>query len=290
MIRRAIELGVDPVEAIRMASLNPSEWFRLPHLGAIAPGRVANLVVFDDLAQPSARLVFSRGELVARDGGALPDVDWGDDLPADASLGHCVADWSRIDLSVPARSNRVRLIVHRQDQLVTDRDVVELASKDGQLMPDVSRDVLKMAVIERHRGTGQVGIGFISGIGLRRGAIAGTIAHDHHNLVVIGADDASMRVAGEQVTRMGGGLCVADAGRVVASLPLPIGGLMSDRPVAEVAERYDALVRAARDLGSPLADPFMAMSFMALEVIPSLKLTDLGLVDVDDFKRVELFV
>ena len=147
-----------------------------------------------------------------------------------------------------------------------------------------------MAVIERHHATGSMGLGFIQGIGLKRGAMAGTVAHDHHNLVVIGADDESMRLAAQAVADMGGGLVVVAGGAVQAALPLPVGGLMSDRPIAEVRAGYDALRAAAAALGSPLHDPFMAMSFMALEVIPKLKLTDRGLVDVEQFAPVELFV
>jgi adenine deaminase len=149
---------------------------------------------------------------------------------------------------------------------------------------------LKMAVIERHQATGNIGKGFIHGIGLKRGAIAGTVAHDHHNLVVIGADDASMRSAAEQVIAMGGGLVAVEGGQTLASLPLPIAGLMSDRPIAQVRGAIDELIGAAHQLGSSMHDPFMAMSFMALEVIPNLKLTDIGLVDVAAFQPVELFV
>jgi adenine deaminase len=150
--------------------------------------------------------------------------------------------------------------------------------------------VLKMAVIERHRRTGNVGLGFVQGFGLKRGAIAGTVAHDHHNLVCIGADDLSMQSAARAVAAMGGGLAVAVGESVVARLPLPVAGLMSDRPVAEVAAAYAAVVTAARGLGSPLHDPLMAMSFMALEVIPALKLTDCGLVDFEQFRIIDLFV
>jgi adenine deaminase len=160
----------------------------------------------------------------------------------------------------------------------------------GLAVADVGADVLKMAVIERHRGTGNVGVGFIQGFGLRRGAMAGTVAHDHHNLVMIGADDESMMTAGRTAAAIGGGLAVAVGDHVVARLPLPVGGLMSDRPIGDVAADYGRLVGAARELGSPLSDPFMAMSFMALEVIPALKLTDRGLVDVEQFRLVDLFV
>jgi adenine deaminase len=177
----------------------------------------------------------------------------------------------------------------RPNQLVTDTLTLPPKVCIDRVVSDVDRDILKLAVVERHRGSGSQGIGFIRGFGLKRGAIAGTIAHDHHNLVIIGVDDASMTAAAREVSRMGGGLAVADGDVIITRLALPVGGLMSDRPIEEVVERYDQLVAAAKMLGSTLDDPFMAMSFMALEVIPSLKLTDHGLVDVERFEVVDLF-
>jgi adenine deaminase len=173
---------------------------------------------------------------------------------------------------------------------VTEHRIEDAKVVDGYAVADPERDILKMAVIERHRATGNIGKGFIHGIGLRQGAIAGTVAHDHHNLVVIGADDASMMAAARAVEQIGGGLVAVDGSTVLARLPLPVAGLMSDRPIGEVREAMDGLLDATRQLGSDLHDPFMAMSFMALEVIPSLKLTDVGLVDVDRFEVVDLFV
>jgi adenine deaminase len=300
MLRRAIARGIDPIDAIRMATLNPAECYGLSHVGAIAPDRLANLIVFDDLRRPEPRLVFSRGESVA---------DWTPTAPAhagfgaesddpdssahqntsDGALGRCHVNWNSVNLTIPARSDRIRVIGCTPDQLVTQHRILPATKSAGQAIADPSRDLLKIAVIERHRGTGNVGLGFIQGIGLRRGAIAGTFAHDHHNLVTIGADDQSMLAAARAVTTMAGGLAVAAGERVLARLPLPIGGLMTDRPINEVAAAYADLLAAARDLGSPLPDPFMAMSFMALEVIPSLKLADRGLVDVEQFKIVDLF-
>ena len=147
-----------------------------------------------------------------------------------------------------------------------------------------------MAVVDRHKASGSMGLGFIQGFGLRRGAIAGTVAHDHHNLIVIGADDGSMTTAANAVAAMGGGLAVADGSEALATLPLPVAGLMSDQPLGTVRAQYDTLLDAAYEFGSLLRDPFMAMSFMALEVIPKLKLTDRGLVDVEAFDFVDLFI
>ena len=160
---------------------------------------------------------------------------------------------------------------------------------DGMAVSDVERDILKFVMIERHRASGNIGMGFIHGFGLRRGAIAGAVAHDHHNLAVIGVDDDSMRIAANAIIEMGGGLVAVDGEAILATLPLPIAGLMSEAPIEEVRAQYDRLIEAARALGSPLADPFMVMSFMGLEVIPKLKLTDLGLVDVERFQLIDLF-
>ena len=184
----------------------------------------------------------------------------------------------------------VRVIGSRPEQLITDSLAEMPRIVDGSIEADTTRDILKMAVIERHRGSNRAGLGLIKGFGLKRGALAGTVAHDHHNLVIIGCDDASMRTAARAVIEMKGGLAASDGATIHATLALPVAGLMSDCPIAEVRARYDDLLSAAKTLGATLPDPFMAMSFMALEVIPALKLTDLGLVDVTRFQRVELEV
>ncbi len=159
----------------------------------------------------------------------------------------------------------------------------------GLVQADLERDLLKLAVVERHRGTGNVGLGLVQGFGLQRGALASSVAHDSHNIIVVGADDHDMWTAVRHLTEIGGGLAVAVAGEIVADLPLPIAGLMSPQPVAAVASRHAAVTQAGRELGSTLPDPFMALSFLALPVIPALKLTDRGLVDVDRFDLVPLF-
>jgi adenine deaminase len=283
MVRRAIAGGVDPITAIRCATLNTAEWFRLDDRGAIAPGRLADLFVFDDLNAPVARRVFVRGVELGHRTGRTQTLD------ADISQT-CRFDPAKVELAISARGSRVRVIGLLADQLVTEHRTFDATVRDGQVVADPSRDLLKMAVIERHRGSGNVGLGFIHGIGLQRGAIAGTVAHDHHNLVVIGCDDESMMTAVRAVAEMCGGLVATRGQNAIAFLPLPVAGLMSDRPIAEVRDAYVHLLAVARELGSPLHDPFMAMSFMGLEVIPKLKLTDQGLVDVEAFKKVDLFV
>ncbi len=296
MVREAIAYGVAPISAIRMATLNSAEWFGLHDRGAIAPGRIADLFIFDDLTAPSARLVYTQGRLVATAGKLAPDV-----LPHPTrNLPPAVVDTVRldvdaIDLRIPNRpGKRIRVIGSIEDQLVTDELLLEPLVQGEEVVADPARDILKMAVIDRHTGKGTTGLGFIHGFGLKRGAIAGTVAHDHHNLIIIGADDRSMHAAARAVVAMGGGLVVVDPQDgepvAVATLPLPVAGLMSDQPIGDVRLAYDALLSSAKALGSSLHDPFMAMSFKALEVIPKLKLTDQGLVDVEKFDFVELFV
>lgn len=289
MVREAIHFGIDPVTAVRMATLNPCEWFGLRERGAIAPGRVADFVVVDDLSDFVVRQVYANGRLVAENGvmvaGMIPDAP---PLPAEVA-GRVEVDWAKVDLRVPASGNRLRVIGALEGQLITEEKLFEPTVRDGEVVADIERDILKMAVLERHHASGAQAVGFIHGFGLQRGAIAGTVAHDHHNLLLIGADDRSMLTAARALASIGGGLAVADGDEVVAVLPLPCAGLMSDAPVREVRAGYDALVAAARARGCELHDPFMAMSFKALEVIPKLKLTDKGLVDVEKFAFVELF-
>lgn len=288
LVREAIASGVDPLTAIRMATLNPAEHYRLHDRGAVAPGRRADLVAFSDLRDLRADLVFRGGELVAQGGEML--VPRTPSTRA-ASLPQTVRlDTSRLRFEIPVQGRKVRVIGIIPDQLLTESLVMDAAMRDGLAVADPDRDLLKMAVVERHHASGKMGLGFVRGLGLTRGAIAGTVAHDHHNLVVIGADDLSMWTAAMAVAEAGGGQAVALGQEVLSVLPLPIAGLMSDRPIEEVRDQARHLLAAARSLGARLREPFMAMSFLALEVIPALKLTDQGLVDVERFELVPLFV
>jgi adenine deaminase len=289
MVREAIAFGIDPITALRMATLNTAEWFGLHDRGAIAPGRVADLIIFDDLKAPHIRQVYAAGRLAAEDGRLVNKTAPAVKIPP-ALKKTMQVDWSRLKLRIPVTGERVRVIVSLPDQLVTEERIISAPVCEGEVVALPEQDLLKMAVVDRHKASGAVGLGLIAGIGLRQGAIAGTIAHDHHNLVIIGADDVSMLTAAKAVGTLGGGLAVALGNQVLASLPLPVAGLMSDRPIAEVRAGYDSVITAAKTLGSGLHDPFMAMSFMALEVIPKLKLTDQGLVDVEQFEVVDLFV
>ncbi len=287
MVRTAIDRGVDPLLAIRMATWNPASYFRLHDRGALTPGRRADFFVFDDLERPEARLVYRGGQRVAENGEILVPRPRRLEYPLRSTVN---VPWDRVDLKVPVDGRKLRVIGVVPNQLVTERIEVEATVRDGEAVADPSRDLLKIAVIERHRSTGAVGKGFVRGLGLERGALASTIAHDHHNLIVVGADDASMWTAARRAADLGGGMVVADGDSVLAEVPLPYAGLMSDRPIEEVREQLDLALLCARELGSKLHDPFMAMSFLGLEVIPSLKLTDQGLVDVDRFELVPLWL
>jgi adenine deaminase len=289
LVREAVAHGLDPVTAIRMGTINAADYFRLHDRGAITPGRRADMVVFSDLHNLQAEMVFRGGQLVAQDGMTLASPEGARRRRINLRSSINVR-WDRVDFAILANGQSTRVIGYVPGQLMTEHLVERAMIRHGRAEADVERDLLKIAVIERHRASGNVGKGFIQGIGLKRGAMAGTVAHDHHNLVVIGADDASMWKAAETVGRMGGGLAAVAGDRVLAKLPLPIAGLMSDEPIEEVRAAIDRLTGAAHDLGSPLSDPFMVMSFMALEVIPKLKLTDMGLVDVEQFRVVDLWV
>ncbi|MDD9940086.1 MAG: adenine deaminase [Myxococcales bacterium] len=285
LVRVAIDGGVDPVSAIRMATLNVAEHFGLADRGMVAPGRRADLVVFAELRAPRPEAVYVAGQVVAREGRLLTPR-----CPAPVAFTDSVRiDWDGISFGVPDGGPRIRVIGVVPEQVVTEHRILPARIEGGCAVADPTRDLLKMAVIERHLGSGRVGLGFVQGVGLRRGAIAGTVAHDHHNLAAIGADDRSLTTAARAVAEVGGGLAVADGERVLARLALPIAGLMSDRPYEEVDSALRALSAAAAQLGADGRDPFMLMSFLALEVIPALKLTDQGLVDVSRFRRVPLF-
>jgi adenine deaminase len=286
MVRTAIAEGLDPIVALRLATLNPATYFRLWDRGAVAPGRRADLIAFEDLQAPRAHLVIRGGRVVAEDGRLLDGASGARSGMLPNSIH---VDWEAVDFAISAEGERARVIGSIPNQLVTDSLVESIRSVDGRAEADIGTDILKMAVIERHRATGSVGRGFIKGFGLRRGALASTVAHDHHNLVVIGVDDASMMTAARRAAELKGGIVVADGDRVAAEVPLPIAGLMSDQPVEVVRSSLDGAITTAHELGATLDDPFMAMSFMALEVIPSLKLTDQGLVDVDQFEIVSLW-
>ena len=287
LVREAIAWGLDPMLAIQMATLNAAEYFGLADKGAIAPGRRADLVVFADLHDLHAEKVFRNGALVAQDGRVLPDVIH----PAATALRSSVniPPLGEDAFRVPAAGERLRVIGAIPGQIVTQKLLLPPRVVDGQAVADVERDILKLAVVERHLASGRVSTAFCRGFGLQRGAIASSVAHDSHNVIVLGANDADMRAAVQEIVRMKGGLVAVLDGQPIAAVPLPIAGLMSDQPLETVARQLDALLTAAKELGCTLHDPFMSLAFLALPVIPALKLTDRGLVDVTQFRFVPLF-
>jgi adenine deaminase len=287
LLRRAVALRCPAISALTMATLNPAEYFRLPDRGAVAPGYRADLVVVNNLADFTVEKVFKDGRLVAAAGSLTNDLT----LPEETGLGAAmrVRDFSTTSLAIPATGEHVKVIQILPGQILTNKLVVPTPAEAGLVRADLERDILKLAVVERHRGTGNVGLGLVQGFGLKQGALASSVAHDSHNIIVVGTNDHDMWMAVRHLLAVGGGLAVVTGGKVVADLPLPIAGLMSPLPLGEVAGRHGAVVRASRELGAKLDESFMALSFLALPVIPALKLTDRGLVDVDRFELVPLF-
>jgi adenine deaminase len=287
LLRLAESQGLEPLAAITMVTLNPADYFALKDRGAIAPGLSADLVALQDLKEFRVDKVWKQGRLVAEEGRLLPEVE----LPRhpDPVAPLQVAPLDSQALSPPVTGDLVKVIGIIPGQLLTEKLVLPPPVRDGRLGTDAERDLLKLAVVERHHHSGRLGVGLVKGFGLKRGALASTVAHDSHNLMLVGVDEEDMVTAASHLVNLGGGLAVVAAGRVLADLPLPVAGLLSTAPLAEVARSHGRLREAYRSLGGILDDPFMTLAFMSLEVIPALKLTDLGLVDVNQFRVVPLF-
>jgi len=284
VVRKAIGLGLDPVRAIQLATINPAEYFRLDRLGAIAPGYQANLIVIDDLSSFRIDMVFYRGRLVARGREPL--------FPVDKVGGRRLANTVNIKsfdveaLRLTASGETELVIEIIPGQIITRKKREKVKVKDGVVMPDISRDILKLVVVERHKATGNIGLGLVNGFGLKEGALASSIAHDSHNIVAVGTNDEDILFAIKEIERLQGGLVAVAGGKVLASLALPIAGLLSDEPLEVMVEKLGKLEQAAARLGTRLSSPFSTLSFVALPVIPELRLTDLGLVDVSEFRVV----
>lgn len=287
MLRMLVARGVDPIDALRMATINAAERFGLSNSGAVAPGFAADLVLLEDLTDFVVSAVFKCGVLWAEKGRLVRDIE-SRPYPLRDSVN---IKWlEESDFRIAAEGKRVRVIEAREGSLLTwERIETVPVDGDGYCLSDPERDLLRIYVIERHRGTGNMGRGYISGLGLKRGAVASTISHDSHNLIVVGVDDASIFKAARHLNKIGGGLVATVGDRVVADLPLPIAGLMSELSAEEINRRLDQFEDFFRSEGLTNTQPLMTLSFMALPVIPHLKITDRGLVDVDRFVGVPLF-
>jgi adenine deaminase len=283
-LREAIAADIPPLWAVQMATLNPASHFGLRHLGAVAPGRQADVVVVRDLARFECELVFKRGRLVAERGALRAE------LPSSPPLGQTmnVAPLTRDALAIRDVTGRIRVIDVVPGQLVTRQLIADPPVRDGEVVADPERDLAKLVVVERHRASGRVGRALLHGLGLRRGALVSSVAHDAHHLIGVGTDDADLLAAFRHVAAMGGGLAVVCDGEVTACLPLPVAGLMSDRPARETARALRDLEAQTERLGIRLPHPFGTLSFLALPVIPELRLTDHGLVDVTENRLVPL--
>ena len=286
-VRLAVQLGLDPILAVRMATINPAEYFRLRDRGALAPGFAADVLLVDDLRELSVDTVIKQGEVVYSEGRLARDLPKtvlgkaGDTV----HIGNVTADMFGIE----AKGATARVIRVIEGQLLTGMERVTVKTTNGDVVADLDSDVVKLAVVERHRKSGRIGKGLVSGLGLKSGALASSVAHDSHNIVVAGVQDRAMALAVRAIADMGGGLAAATEDRVLSRVPLPVAGLMSLESAAVVAKQRASLIQAVRTLGCALEDPFMALSFLALPVIPELKLTDYGLVDVNAFSIVPLF-
>jgi adenine deaminase len=287
IVREVIAAGVDPVTAVTMATLNTAERFGVAgRCGAIAPGRQADFVVVDDLTTFEVRQTWKAGVKIAEEGQALFQSLPVDDTALRGSVR--VAAPAASDFALPWAGGPIKVIEVYPNLILTGAQSAEPRVEDGLIRSDVERDLLKGACLERHGGSGQIGLGLLKGFGLRRGALASTVGHDSHNITVVGVTDRAMARATAAVVEAGGGLAVADDEEVLYCLALPLAGLMSDRPVHAVAAECRELRAAAASLGTPLPDPFMTLSFVSLSVIPALRLTPRGLVDVNRFELVGL--
>jgi adenine deaminase len=288
MCRIAVGEGIAPEDALLMATLHPARCHGLMDRGAIAPGLRADLALLADLDTFRPARVYKDGRLVASGGRAEPFTRPA--IPRGLRETMHSAPLADGGLQIAAEPARVRVIEIVPGQLITRAREEEPAVRDGRVVADPGRDLAKIAVVERHHATGRVGRGLVRGFGLRAGAFASTVAHDAHNLVIVGVDDADMAACAARLQEIGGGIVVARDGAVRGELPLPVAGLLSEDPVEDVVARLEELQGMLREQGVSDSAPFMTLSFLALSVIPELKITDRGLVDVDRFELVPLAV
>lgn len=293
MVNRAIELGVSPIHAIQMATINAAKHFRIDHLvGSLSPGRWADIILAEDIQHIVPEDVYVKGQHVARDGSLIvqPPVanypEWIYET-VEVKRGKEAQDF---ELRVDGEVANVWAIDLYPDQIINKQISVRLPVYDGVVAPDVANDLLKLAVVERYGKNGNIGITFVKGFEIRQGALASSVAHDHHNIIVAGTNDADMAACVAAIEEMQGGFTIAAGGEVLGTLPLPIGGLLSEEPVDEIIESLEYLNQIYRRLGGKLPAPFMTISFIGLPTVPELGLTDMGLVDVLNHKLISPFV
>lgn len=287
MVRRAVEAGVDPIKAVQCASLNTAEYFGLKNLGAVAPGYKADLLILPDLKSFKPDFVLKNGKVIVENGRLISQME---EFETPSMRGSVNVKWiEKEDFRIEAKSDIVKTIEVIPHQLVTKSTVSKIKIENGNAISNIDTDTLKVCVIERHRATGNIGKGFIKGFGLKSGAIASTVAHDSHNMIIVGTNDYDMYVAAVELVKSQGGKVVVNNGEVISKLPLPIAGLMSDREFDYVLEKCAELNQASHSIGCTLEDPFMTMAFMSLPVIPELKITDKGLFNTKTFNFTDMF-
>lgn len=291
IVRLAIRSGKDPVRAIKMASFNPAQYFGIDRVGAVSCGYKADLLILNDLENIDIKDVYSNGVKVVDNGNLLDfEIPSAEDLITGSVMNSFhMPDLKVEDFHIEPKGNRCRVIEVIPGEILTNELIEELDfTKDNGI--DIERDIIKIAVIERHKNTGHKGVGYIKGIGIKNGALAGSVSHDSHNLIVIGSSDENMCVAANHIKKIGGGLCVVKEGKVIAEVRLPVAGLMSTESAVNIAKANEKLRESAKELSvNENIEPFMNMAFVSLPVIPVLKMTTQGLVNVTEFKRVDLF-
>lgn len=291
MVKKAIQLGLDPITAIQLTTLNPAEHFGLRDRGAVAPGYRADMTILDDLERFDVTSVYKDGRRIVEDGGLINDSGiHGGTTAALTPHGLNLGAISPESFGIRHPGGMARVIEIIPGQIVTRARVQNVASNNGWVVSDTKDDILKLFVVERHHATGRIGKGLVKGFTLTDGALASSVAHDAHNVIAVGVSDAEIYWAVEAVRRMGGGLAVVRDHETLAEIPLPVAGLMSTDPLKTLVRDLHSLRRAVSRMGCGLSDPFMTLSFLALPVIPELKLTDKGLVDVNRFEIVPLFL
>ena len=292
-LRRAVEEGIDPIDAVKMVTIKPAEYFRLQDLGAISPGKSADIVIVNNLREFRAKLVLIDGTIVSKDGSYLyaEHMEKRTTPLGSINIGELKVEDLRINHPKIKHGRAiVRVIGLVEGQIYTEEEHYEMEVSNWEVKQDPERDILKICVVERHKSSGRIGKGFVRGFMLRRGAIASTVAHDSHNIIAVGVNDNDIYRSILRLREINGGFVIVDGGKVAAELPLPIAGLMADLEAEEIAQKTENLERAASNLGCKIKSPFMALSFLSLPVVPKLKITDYGLIDAEKLKAVDIFV